>query len=714
TASSSDEIVTLSPFTVQGAQPGRYVSTESASGGRVRADIMDATQSISVITHDLIEDIGAGSTLQAAKFVSGITESTIPNDNDRLTIRGFQTEGQVIDGFGRGGQAMLDPVFTDRIEVVKGPNAILSPTGSPGGTINVVTKKPKFSNFGSISGQVGVYDANRAEVDYNRVLSDNFAFRFVGAFQDTRGWAGQPYRTTSFMPEITYHNKKGTELTLQWVSMDFHEQDYFGVPIDPSAGTNTGANILAGIPRKLDYDGNTYRYDRRPAELRAFLTTPLSDAFSMRVAAAYGKKSQGWDQALAGGATGGGFNPLTGEFAPGVTYGPAPGYVASPATPQPRILPRAGFGDDNSNGGGAFQNDYIYAWKGDSMKLQAQGGFAYNYGYAKERQFAVSAAPINFDAPTPTNVVIGADTLRQNSNSSSTQLYVNSVLGLWNDRLNLSGGYTNNNFNLTMRDLLIGGNYEASVNKSLVFYGVVLKPIETVSLYYGHAENTGLNSAFNIAQGSAPTQDGKQNEVGVRGEFLEKRILATIAYFHITQSNFPIGNPANNTVPPPVPPLPALLTDRIAKGWEYELRAAITNGLSFIGNATTYTNRDANNIPLRGAAEKSAAGWLHYDFSALPSLKGFSAGIGADWLSKRSGDQGNGLTPANVPKQPSFYLPARTVVSMNLAYRFNKHWNAQVNMDNLLNQKYLQASLSRFDVWPGPPFNARLRVEYSF
>jgi iron complex outermembrane recepter protein len=74
------EPVSLSPFVVNisGSEIGRYASLESISAGRVRTNIMDLSQSVSVITSDLIQDVAAGRVLDAAKYFSGVGESTLP------------------------------------------------------------------------------------------------------------------------------------------------------------------------------------------------------------------------------------------------------------------------------------------------------------------------------------------------------------------------------------------------------------------------------------------------------------------------------------------------------------------------------------------------------------------------------------------------------------------------------------------------------------
>ena len=150
-ATSAGETVALQPFKVTGEQVGPYNATDAASGGRVRVNLFDSTQNISVVTRDMFDDVAATRLLDALKYSTGITESTIPNGQDRMTIRGFQVLGSVIDNFSGSVQQNTDPVLVDRVELVKGPSAVLAPAGVPGGTVNIVTRKPMFeSNRGAI------------------------------------------------------------------------------------------------------------------------------------------------------------------------------------------------------------------------------------------------------------------------------------------------------------------------------------------------------------------------------------------------------------------------------------------------------------------------------------------------------------------------------------------------------------------------------------
>ena len=213
----------------------------------------------------------------------------------------------------------------------------------------------------------------------------------------------------------------------------------------------------------------------------------------------------------------------------------------------------------------------------------------------------------------------------------------------------------------------------------------------------------------------------KQKEYGARFKVLENKIYFTVSHFDIQQDNFSVPNPANLTTPPPSPLLPSLFSDRKAKGWEYELRANPTKNLSIIGNYTSFKNRDPNNVEIRGTAEKSGAVLVSYAFDkeSTPALDGFRAAVGVDFIGDRPGDAASGLTAAStptnvIPNLPTFYLGARTLVNLTLAYNSKQNWSVQMNVDNVFNKEYLMASINRSLVYVGTPTNVRVSFNKKF
>jgi len=239
-------------------------------------------------------------------------------------------------------------------------------------------------------------------------------------------------------------------------------------------------------------------------------------------------------------------------------------------------------------------------------------------------------------------------------------------------------------------------------------YGVVVKPLENLSVYYGHAENAVPQSNFEqVVSGAAPrVSRGTQEEFGAKIQLLNKRLIAGISYYEIDQTGYSLANPANLTSPPPPVLLPALILTRYAKGWEYQVTASISRNLSLIASYADTTNRDPNGIPFRSAAEKMGAFYVRYEFTE-GGLAGFAAGLGSNWMGKRAGDVATGYTPAStptnlIPNQPSFYLPEQTLVDLNLTYA-RKALVYRLNVSNLLDEDNYPATGARNTVIVGNP-----------
>jgi iron complex outermembrane recepter protein len=714
----ASEVVVLSPFTVSSANTTRYQATESTSGTRARVPLFEATQSVSVVTRDLIEDISAGRVVEAAKYVAGVYESTIPNAQDRTTIRGFQNDGATMDGFSYFSFANADPVLIDRIEVVKGPNAIMAPQGVPGGTVNLVSKKPIFADRGSISAQAGLYSSTRSEIDVNRVVTPGkLAVRVVGSAQDADDYGDHNFHQGFVvMPMMTYRFGATTELTVQVEAYNWRALNFGGIPISLYANSTNHWNLLESIPRDFIVQRDDVTRHQSGQHYRAFFTTSFSENLSMRIAANL-IESKGRSGQLNIGAA---VNQV-------VTVDPATGLTRWDGTTRndAPLFTLGGSINEQDRTYANFQNDFIYEVKTDTFKSTTVAGWAANFAatYNEKNQ--------NFTVPSPqnlTNFVYSPYTLTNVTGVNTRfyrdqQIYLNETLGFLNERLQLTGGVSRDWYYSENKDVLRGIRGHVAPDATLPSGGVVFKLTQDLAVYYGFSKQTSaINPTVTATSTNTnlfSTQTSKQHEFGLRARLLNNRLTTSLAYFDIKQNNFSIPNPANSANPVPSPLLPPLFSDRLAHGVELEFNFAVNQNFSLIGNGTAMRNRDANGIAFRGTAEKSGALWANYTFSKNGSLSGLSVGIGADYLSKRAGDAASGVTSTStstniIRVQPSFWLSARTLVNASVVYRMNSHWRGQLNLDNLLDEDYLQSATGRTNVWPGTPFNAKLTLTYLF
>jgi iron complex outermembrane recepter protein len=730
-----EEVIELSPFTVHSdSNAGRYQPNEASSGGRVRINLMESSQSISVITREFMDDIGTARVLDSAKYASAVTESFIPNGLDFLNIRGFQTRGQTVDSFNTDAQLNLDPFIIDRYEIVKGPNAVLSPAGIPGGTINLVSKKPKFSDFGSVSTETsysleGHFGGLRSEFDYNRVFGENVAVRLLLAGENTENYVDSYSEGWMVMPMLTYRFSPGTQLTLQIMAREAEIQNYMGLPIDPSSGTTNEAKILEGVDRFLNIYEDNFRWEDR-REGRMLFTSNLNEYVSTRLAGRFTIYDAYFAQnnpTPVGGssATGGAFDPHTGLYTPGITYGAAPAFTPAAATPQSRSFTRSGRLNPFRAKHFDVQNDFVFMFENDWIDATTPVGWAFSYSDRDNNNYTRVKPAIDIDtyaAGSHSDGVITARSTAQYSENDRKQIYIAPTVKLFDDRLVMNVGYTWDWTTLRVKDyrLTPATNSFAAPSAEHLSYGIVVKPVENVSLFYNYAEQGTPLAASSIAAGDGPLQEGAQDEYGIRTVLFDKKLTITITYFDITQTNNPVSNPGNTVTPAPNPLLPPILTDRYSKGWEFEFAGSLTDSLSVVGNYTDFKNRDVEyDLPLRANADRSGAIWMRYDFKNFDALEGLAVGFGANYLAKRPGEVPSGFaaasTPDNpIPRQPSFYIPERILVDMAVSYKLSRAWSFQFNIDNLLNEEYLAGAENRFIVWVGAPMNMRFKATYSF
>ncbi|KXU36458.1 hypothetical protein AXK11_04495 [Cephaloticoccus primus] len=746
-AAADAEVVTLSVFEVSSSAPARYQASESAAGGRITTSIMDTPTTVTVLTTDFLDDVGGTRVLEAAKYVAGVSEATIPNALDRVIIRGFQTDGRIVDGFRTGGQANYDHGAIERVEVVKGPDAVLLPTGAPGGTINLVTKKPQWTAGGSLKLQVGEYDANRVEADVTGPLSERFAYRVVAAVQDNEGYIDGTFRESTLLtPSLTWRIAPQSNLTVRYEYYYFKAANIVGIPTDPSVGTGDPFKVLEGVPHNFNPTfGKDYEFRRTTAHTGDFLfTSTVTDKLSVRLAGRVVEMyTPDSDLRIRLNTPGGSRNPFTGEWEGGVDWvntapaGSPPNFVAQPAAPVSPIIGITGTRGDYTERHRDLQNDWSYIVNGDRVTSSTLLGFSYSY-FANTGQGYFRTSPdidiTKETRPSGPAVVSTVPNRDVRHNISRYQVYLTEQLELFNKRLMLSGGVAHLTFNGMFQNRfepaypppnasLAGQSFSGSGSKATYNYGVVLKPLRdrNVSLYYGHTQNAvpvggGEYRLANIGQ--APLfSEGTQDEFGVKTNFFDGRVIASVAYYEIEQTGYALHHPGNFATPQPPAPLPPIISTRKGSGWEFQVAGSITDNLSIIASWADTKNRNPDGIMLNSSAEESGAVFVRYEVGR-GALRGFAVAVGANYQGKRAAGDTAGYTDAStptnlIPNQPSAYMPERTLVDVTLSYA-RGNWSYGLTLANALDKTYYAAADSRDLINVGTPRNLSGSVSWKF
>jgi iron complex outermembrane receptor protein len=153
----------------------------------------DLPQSITTIGENLVTNNAITTFQDALDFSASISRKNNSGGLwDSYSMRGLSgnenmPSGYLINGFsgGRGFSGPRDMSNVEYIEVLKGPGSALYGRSEPGGTINIITKKPQFVTQGQIKAELGSEDFKRIQGDYTAGLSDDLAVRLNGAWQDS-------------------------------------------------------------------------------------------------------------------------------------------------------------------------------------------------------------------------------------------------------------------------------------------------------------------------------------------------------------------------------------------------------------------------------------------------------------------------------------------------------------------------------------------------
>lgn len=246
-AAASEEAVQLPAFLASDQKANEYRATDSFSASRIRGSIMDAPASISVLTPEFIADIAPVRLYEATRYLAGVSEGRANSFSDRQIIRGFENNGRTIDNFNGIQQNNTDNFLVDRVEVIKGPSAILAPTGTPGGSINVVSKMPKYTTQRTLTAEVGLSDAQRVDLDMTGPFSPGspFAYRVLATYQDgvLNREGGQDQRK-NYAGQISYRISEKSQLTVRASYEDRRIYAPFPVYVS-SASLNGGDAELA-------------------------------------------------------------------------------------------------------------------------------------------------------------------------------------------------------------------------------------------------------------------------------------------------------------------------------------------------------------------------------------------------------------------------------------------------------------------------------------
>lgn len=688
------EVVELSPFTVSAESEDRYRSGDAISAVRVRAQLIDTPSTISVITREMMDDLSPSRIFDVTRYVAGVQEGRGVQFQDRMIIRGFETQNgaRTVDNFLQSADAdNIDESVIDRIEVTKGPNAILSPAGAPGGAVNVITKSPTFKKQRSITTQVGLFDAQKATLDMGGPLGagGKLAYRVILSGQDSdRYWDDSYLKGRAFAPMLAWRISEDTLLTVKLVGAEHWISREPLFIIDPAVTAATDDPYLAPGIR---YDSNNgiqpwAHVETHSADFFSVLTTRLNDHIDLRAAANgryYFEDSE--QNFLSTPGLSNRYNPSTGELTQDTTWTIVGGVPVATASPwyDPANIPNRGDIQATRRKTGNLQTDLVAKYQFGGLSSQTVVGLGYsrqtNYGRGRNG----TMPGINLSQPnnraTP---VYGTNfSFFNRSSYTNVQAYLNQRLGFMRDRLFVTGGLMRYDTKTMSANVLTGaapGILDDA--KNMWSLSALYKVRDNVSVYFSRSNNASPVIANNLPLWRA----GEQDEIGFKTEFFNRKLSLNGSYFEIAQTNVTVPNPAFQT--DPTQPQ-TLVSDLSNKGFELELMGSLTPQLSAVATYSHLKMRDSLGRMVRGVADNNASLLLNYRFTE-GGLKKLAVNFGLSYSGKRAGDIPDGnFTALNVVKKVSYFLKPQYVTTLGFNYRWNDKLTTRLIVDNVLDDK---------------------------
>ena len=266
-----------------------YVAQRSASAMKSDTPLVETPVSVSVVTADQIRDQGAGSVAEALNYTAGAFGGYRGTSNiaDEVQLRGFGERTAVpkfLDGlsFGQANYGQLDPYYFERIEVVKGPNSVAYGQVTPGGMINMVSKRPTEAGGNQVELGIGSDDYYRLSADLQGDLSQDgsLRYRIVTSVWEKNLQGALDQNRLLFAPSLTWQISPDTELTftaLYQREPDAGQRGFFpklGVLERSNDGVYMDSAFVSYAP---DYD----YIDRTTASLGYQLSHRLTDDWQL-------------------------------------------------------------------------------------------------------------------------------------------------------------------------------------------------------------------------------------------------------------------------------------------------------------------------------------------------------------------------------------------------------------------------------------------------
>lgn len=213
-----DDVISLEAFEVRSDSDLGYAATSAMAGGRIDTPLKNTPAAVTIMTKELMEDLGLNNFSEAAEWApNSVISGGVADDfsDYSVIVRGIGSSYPTRNYF--RWYVSSDSYNTERLEFARGPNSILFGDGNPGGISTTWTKQALFKERSSVQMRLSSYGGYRVSGDYNHPVNDKLAFRINAVHDRQDGWRGgdKPRRDGGHIA-VTYRFSSRTQIRAEY------------------------------------------------------------------------------------------------------------------------------------------------------------------------------------------------------------------------------------------------------------------------------------------------------------------------------------------------------------------------------------------------------------------------------------------------------------------------------------------------------------------
>lgn len=635
--------------TVTVSEPANYRTEVVRSGTKTLTPLRDLPQSITVIPRELMKDQMMMSIADVVRYVPGITAVQGENNRDQLVIRGNSTSADFfLDGVRDDVQYYRDLYNLDRLEALKGPNAMIFGRGGAGGVVNRVTKEANFMPLREITASGGSYGNKRFTADFEQPFNDQLSVRLNAMYENSGSFRKYVnLERHAINPTLSIAPGKTTKVIVGYENLrddrvaDRGIPSFHGAPVDVDASTYYGNPNESHVGARVNLGSAMVEHQAGPVNIHN--------------------------------------RTLIGDYHRGYQN-----FVPGAVSLDGSQVPFSAYNNATHRRNSFNQTDVTVPFKtgpirhtllaGVEIGRQVTNNFR-NTGY-----FNNSATSIFSSYAEP--VITTPVTFRQSATDADNHLKTNVGGTYVQDQIDLSrhfqvvAGARFDHFDLRYHNNRNGDNLRRIDNLASPRAGIVFKPVTPVSIYASYSVSYLPSSGDQFSSLTTITQQVKPEsfrnyEVGAKWDISRSLSLTTAAY-RLDRTN-------TRSIDPNDPTRIVQTGSQRSNGVEVGVNGSITRKWRVAGGYA-YQDTFVTSATAAARAGAQAAQVPHHTFSVWNNYQvtpKLGAGLGILNRSDMFAAIDN-----------SVRLPGYTRADAALYYLLNERVRVQANVENLFDKKY--------------------------